>query len=44
MTVNELVCTFREGTDIFIHMRYADREKTERLWNESELRCLFRCL
>ena len=34
MTVNELVCTFREGTDIFIHMRYADSEKTERLWNQ----------
>ena len=34
MTVNELVCAFGEGTDIFIHMRYADREKTERRWNK----------
>lgn len=34
MTANELVCMFQHGTDIFIHMRYADKEETERKWRE----------
>ena len=35
MTVNELVCIFPHGTTFFIHMIFADEDKTERLWNEN---------
>ena len=42
MTVNELVCMFQHGTDIFVHMRYADREETERRWNEDASASIWR--
>ncbi len=32
--VNEMVCMFPDSTDIHIHMRYADKEFTEKHWNE----------
>lgn len=35
MTVNELVCIFPKGTTFFIHMIYADDDKTERLWEHN---------
>ena len=35
MTVNELVCIFPRGTTFFIHMIYADNEKTRRLWDHN---------
>ena len=35
MTVNELVCIFPHGTTFFIHMIYADEDKTERLWERN---------
>ena len=42
MTANELVCMFQHGTEFFVHMRYADKEKTERLWNEDASGCIWR--
>lgn len=35
MTVNEFVCLFPRGTTFFIHMIYADDDKTRRLWEHN---------
>lgn len=35
MTVNEFVTKFPHGTTFFIHMIFADEDKTERLWDHN---------